>query len=183
MDYYHLTNPSGETIDSAHQCVETTVNETSGSDEVIATVASTIGTPISIDARSVLATIFSIRKAVFVDEQGVDPEDEWDKNEPTATHLLGVVDDRPVGTARVRFVDSKTAKIERVAVRKPDRGSGYGSRLMRAIELLAVENGSTQSIVHAQRRVEGFYHTIGYETVSDVFEEAGIPHVEMRHDL
>jgi predicted GNAT family N-acyltransferase len=54
---------------------------------------------------------------------------------------------------------------------------------MDAAEDAAREDGATEAVLHGQRRVEGFYTSIGYETVSDEFEEAGIPHVEMRKNL
>jgi Predicted acyltransferase len=130
-----------------------------------------------------LTAVFAIRRAVFVGEQGVDPALEWDDAETAATHVLGVADGRAVGTARIRFVDDDTAKAERLAVRQSDRRQGYGRRLMDAVEAYATHSGATRCRLHAQRRVEQFYRSIGYRTVGDEFEEAGIPHIAMVTDL
>ena len=129
-----------------------------------------------------LATIAAIRYAVFVDEQGVDAEIEWDEYETAAEHVLLVDAGRPIGTARVRRTDG-ALKCERVAVRVADRGSGWGTRLMEICERIAREEGLGECVLHAQRRVEGFYRRLGYEEVGEPFEEAGIPHVKMRSEL
>jgi len=129
-----------------------------------------------------LATIAAIRYAIFVDEQGVDVAIEWDEYETIAEHVLLVDEGRPIGTARVRRADG-ALKCERIAVRASDRGAGWGERLMAVCETIARERGLDKCILHAQRRVEEFYHRQGYGVVGEPFEEAGIPHVEMRLEL
>lgn len=89
---------------------------------------------------------FGVRKAVFVDEQGVDEELEWDEHDSA-------------------------------------RGEGWGRRLMEALEAEARERGFDSLLLHGQTTAEGFYRGLGYETKSDEFDEAGIPHVEMRKSL
>lgn len=121
----------------------------------------------------------TVRRAVFIEEQGVSEAEEMDGRDGDAIQLLVTNGDEPVGTARVRFPDSETAKIERVAVRASHRGEGLGVRLMERAEDCARDEGATAVVLHAQRRVEGFYRSLGYETVSDEFLEAEIPHVEM----
>ncbi|WP_336339003.1 GNAT family N-acetyltransferase [Haloarcula brevis] len=125
----------------------------------------------------------AVRTEVFVDEQGVSEAEELDGNDSDAVQFLARDGDRPVGTARLRFPEPTVGKVERVAVREPYRGAGVGSALMRAVEAAAREDGATELILHAQTHVEAFYRRLGYETVSDAFEEAGIPHVEMRKRL
>jgi predicted GNAT family N-acyltransferase len=90
---------------------------------------------------------------------------------------------RPVGTARLRIPEQGVAKPERVAVLESRRGEGIGRQLMAAIEREAREQGCTRARLHAQTAVEAFYRDLGYETTSDVFEEANIPHVEMEKEL
>ncbi|WP_324758054.1 GNAT family N-acetyltransferase [Haloarcula montana] len=124
-----------------------------------------------------------VRRSVFIDEQGVSESEEMDDKDGEATHLLLSAGDRPVATARYRFVDETTVKIERVAVLAQYRGEGLGVRIMEAAEEAARDDGAMEAVLHGQRRVEGFYTGIGYEIVSDEFEEAGIPHVEMRKEL
>lgn len=74
-------------------------------------------------------------------------------------------------------------KVERVAVLADYRNQGWGTRLMQAVETHAHQCGLSMLRLHAQTRVESFYHDQGYETISDVFEEAGIPHVSMEKRL
>ncbi|MFB6311239.1 MAG: GNAT family N-acetyltransferase [Salinirussus sp.] len=124
-----------------------------------------------------------IRQAVFVDGQDVPPEIEYDGRDESAWHVVAYEGDKPVGTARLRDPEPGVAKIERVAVRASDRGRGIGRLLMAEIENLARKEGLEEAVLHAQTRVEGFYEKLGYERTSAVFEEAGIPHVEMRKYL
>ena len=126
-----------------------------------------------------LATVFAIRRAVFVTEQEIDPAIEWDGLDTGATHLLALVDERPVGTARLRWVDDETAKCERIAVRRTDRGAGWGGWLMEALADRAADGGARRCVLHAQRSVAGFYESQGYRPVGEPFSEAGIPHVKM----
>jgi len=107
---------------------------------------------------------------------------EWDEYETVAEHLLLVDEGRPIGTARVRRVDD-ALKCERIVVRASARGAGWGERLMDVCETIARERGLDTCVLHAQQRVAAFYRRQGYVVVSEPFEEAAIPHVEMRLDL
>ena len=132
-----------------------------------------------------LAGAFAVRRAVFVDEQGVPEATEMDEHDATATHFLArdTARDEPVGTARLRVPEETTGKAERVAVLRPYRGEGLGRRLMEAVESAGRERSCSRMVLHAQTHVAEFYAKLGYETVSDVFPEAGIPHVEMEKEL
>jgi len=130
-----------------------------------------------------LEPAFDVRRDVFVDEQGVDEAIEIDGKDPDATHVLARVDGEAVGTARLRSIGDQTGKVERVAVRASQRGTGVGRAIMDRIESLARERGLKRLELHSQTRVEGFYESLGYETTSGVFEEAGIAHVEMETEL
>jgi predicted GNAT family N-acyltransferase len=125
----------------------------------------------------------TVRRTVFIEEQGVSEAEEMDDKDGEATHLLLTDDGDPVATARYRLVDDETVKIERVAVLASHRGTGLGRQIMDAAESAAADDGATEAVLHGQRRVEGFYAELGYETVGDEFEEAGIPHVEMHKEL
>ncbi|GCF12359.1 acetyltransferase [Haloarcula mannanilytica] len=125
----------------------------------------------------------AVRTAVFVEEQGVSEAEELDGRDPDAVQFLARDGGSPVGTARLRFPEQTVGKVERVAVRKSHRDAGVGSALMRAVEDAARDEDVSELKLHAQTRVEAFYRQLGYETVSDEFEEAGIPHVEMRKRL
>lgn len=126
---------------------------------------------------------FEVRREVFVEEQDVDEDEEWDGKDEDARHVVAYDDGYPVGTARLRTPEAGIAKVERVAVRKASREEGIGRLLMDALETEAREQGCGEVRLHAQTAVEEFYVKLGYETTSDVFDEAGIPHVEMRKPL
>lgn len=138
---------------------------------------------------------FAVRRSVFVDEQGVAAEveyDEYDGPEANATHFVAYADGVAVGAARLRPAnpdpdsapdDGPTGKVERVAVAADRRGTGWGRRVMDAVEARAREAGFERLTLHAQTRVRGFYDRLGYEAYGAEFEEAGIPHVAMDKEL
>ncbi|SFS06977.1 Predicted N-acyltransferase, GNAT family [Halomicrobium zhouii] len=125
----------------------------------------------------------AVREEVFVEGQGVPPERERDGHDDDATHLLAREGGTPIGTARLRRLDDDTAKVERVAVREPYRGGGWGRRLVNRVEAVARERNVDTLVLHSQTAVEEFYERLGYETTSDVFQDAGIAHVEMEKSL
>jgi predicted GNAT family N-acyltransferase len=180
---YRVPKPSSEHVETAKRHVETASDAATEPSEIIDAVVNNTAAAPSDRGVGTLTAAFAIRRAVFVGEQGVSPSLEWDDAETEATHLLLVVNERPVGAARARFVDDNTVKAERVAVRRSARGEGWGRRLMDAVEAVGVDADATRCVLHAQQRVEGFYHNLGYRTVSEPFEEAGIPHVEMERVL
>jgi predicted GNAT family N-acyltransferase len=123
--------------------------------------------------------IQAIRRSVFQEEQGVAPALEFDGLDEIATHLLAYLDERPVGTARIRYLDQQTAKIERLAVLSTSRGLGIGKKLMvKALEV-AQENNTQDVVVNAQEYVKALYQQLGFEQVGERFEEAGIVHIKM----
>ncbi|MFB6200855.1 MAG: GNAT family N-acetyltransferase [Halorhabdus sp.] len=126
---------------------------------------------------------FEVRFAVFVEEQGVDPDIEVDDHEDEATHFVAYHDGDPVGAARLREPEDGVGKVERLAVRQSHRGEGLGRRLMDAVETEARRRELTRLTLHGQVRVADFYANLGYEQVSDEFKEAGIPHVEMTKSI
>ncbi|MFB6151537.1 MAG: GNAT family N-acetyltransferase [Haloarculaceae archaeon] len=126
---------------------------------------------------------FAVRRAVFIDEQGVSEDVEMDGRDDEATHFVAYDGDHPVGTARLRVVEEGVGKVERVAVRGEYRERGVGRALMADVEAHAADRGLATLKLHAQTRVETFYRKLGYETTSGVFQEAGIDHVAMRKDL
>jgi predicted GNAT family N-acyltransferase len=126
-----------------------------------------------------LQPIQHIRIQVFQLEQGVAAELEFDGLDENSTHLLAYLDSQPVGTTRIRFLNKKQAKIERLAVLPIARKRGIGKQLMlAAIEL--IKNSETELvIVHAQAYIQELYRQLGFEIQGDRFVEAGISHVKM----
>lgn len=123
--------------------------------------------------------INQIRRTVFQEEQGVAPELEFDGQDESAQHLIAYRDNQPVGTLRIRPLDDNTVKIERLAVLPTARRQGIGKQLMEAALNLAQDEGYTQIRVNAQTYIQAFYQRLGFETVGEEFEEAGIPHIQM----
>ena len=123
--------------------------------------------------------IQAIRRSVFQEEQGVDPALEFDGLDATATHLLAYLDEQPVGTARIRYLEQQTAKIERLAVLSTARGLGIGKKLMVKALDVAQENNTQDIVVNAQEYVKDLYQQLGFEQVGERFEEAGIVHIKM----
>ena len=124
-----------------------------------------------------------VRREVFIDEQGVPEHRELDGRDGAATHFVAYEGGRPVGAARLRGYEAATATVERVAVLGPERGRGIGRALMAVVEDTAADDGFDELLLHAQVPVVGFYERLGYEVTSGEFEEAGIPHREMRTEL
>ncbi|MGQ3411680.1 GNAT family N-acetyltransferase [Natrinema sp. LN54] len=126
---------------------------------------------------------FAVRQAVFVDEQGVDEDVEYDEHDETAVHFVAYDGDEPVGAARLREYADGVGKVERVAVLESRREAGVGRALMASLEERADARGFTELKLHSQTRAADFYRRLGYERRGEGFEEAGIPHVEMRKAL
>ncbi|WP_164744481.1 GNAT family N-acetyltransferase [Paenibacillus xylaniclasticus] len=129
-----------------------------------------------------LEDVFRIRRTVFVDEQGVSEDEEYDEHDSTASHILVKYNGDPVGTGRVRLVND-TAKLERICVLAEYRKHGIGAAVTKALEEEGKRLGAIQAKLHGQTQAAPFYAKQGYEIVSDVFEEAGIPHVVMTKRL
>ena len=126
------------------------------------------------------ADALAVRHEVFVEEQGVDEALEYDEHDADAVHFVAYDGDEAVGAARLREDEPETGKVERVAVLKSRREEGIGRALMTAVEDEAAALGLETVLLHSQTHAADFYETLGYDRSSDVFEEAGIPHVEMR---
>ncbi|MGF1497520.1 MAG: GNAT family N-acetyltransferase [Elainellaceae cyanobacterium] len=126
-----------------------------------------------------LTEIQAIRYAVFQVEQGVDPALEFDGQDETATHLMAYQAGTPIGTTRIRYLSDRLAKIERVAVLADYRGSGVGRRLMAVAIAHLRDRGIPDIKINAQIQVRNFYERLGFCQRGEVFNEAGIPHVEM----
>jgi predicted GNAT family N-acyltransferase len=138
---------------------------------------------IVIDSAAVLMpTVYALRHDVFVVEQAVAPELERDEFDAGAIHLAALRDDAVIGTLRI-VRSGASARIGRMAVRAADRKKGVGSRLMQVAEALASQMGVEEIVLHAQLAAKEFYRRLGYREVGSVFEEASIPHVEMRKAL
>jgi YbgC/YbaW family acyl-CoA thioester hydrolase len=125
-----------------------------------------------------------LRTEVFVHEQKVPAEMEWDHEDDTALHAVALNRmGMPLATGRLLQHAPGVARIGRMAVKKPMRGSDLGQRVLHALMDAAKNRGDTQVVLHAQCNAEGFYTRAGFVPHGAIFEEAGIAHIEMVRQL
>ena len=125
-----------------------------------------------------------LRTEVFVHEQKVPAELEWDAGDETAVHCvalnrLGMA----LATGRLLVHAPGVGRIGRMAVMKNMRGSDLGRRVLEALVEAARARGDHQVLLHAQCSAQGFYERAGFVPQGAVFEEAGIRHIEMVRSL
>lgn len=122
------------------------------------------------------SAIRAIRETVFIREQGVPVELEWDGLDSSCAHVLAWNDRREaIGTARMQ----KTGTIGRMAVLKNWRGRGVGRALLQTLVDLATRQGLTRVTLSAQIHALGFYERAGFHVDGEPFIDAGIPHRTM----
>lgn len=126
---------------------------------------------------------FALRHEVFVLEQGVPLAEERDALDESATHLLATDAGQPVGAARILF-QADVAKIGRVCVLKPARGTGLGADLIQTAVTIACDTpGITKAKLGAQIHALGFYEKLGFQAFGPIYDDAGIDHRDMVLDL
>lgn len=125
-----------------------------------------------------------LRYDVFVTEQEIDPELEWDALDETAVHAVVVNKlGQAVATGRLLQPQAQTAQIGRMAVSKPLRGGNLGRLVITSLIEQAKLRGDREMVLHAQISAEGFYRRLGFKAHGEIFQDAGIDHIEMRMDL
>lgn len=121
-----------------------------------------------------------IRETVFILEQHVPEELEWDAFDDVSVHVLAFSPDgKPVGTARLL----PDGHIGRMAVLKEWRMMGFGSAMLRRLLHEAHIRGIKKVILNAQTTAVQFYERFGFQPVGEEFMDAGIPHVKMTLSL
>lgn len=120
-----------------------------------------------------------IRRLVFIEEQAVPVEDEWDGRDPDCLHILAWRGTTALGTARLL----PDGHIGRVAVLAEARGLGIGVALMQASIVAARSHGHAHVELSAQTHALPFYERLGFVAFGDEFIDAGIPHRNMRLTL
>jgi len=121
----------------------------------------------------------AVREQVFIQEQLVTPEFEWDEMDASAVHLLAIFDHRPV--ACLRIIDFQ--KIGRMAVLKDWRGNGLGTAMLQEAIHICRKHGSQYIRLSAQTHAIHFYEKAGFKQISDEYCDVQIPHVDMQLDL
>ncbi len=134
----------------------------------------------SADWRTESELLWSVRAEVFIEEQKVPEDIERDGRDPDCFHAIALAEgDNVVGTARM----DRSGHLGRVAVRRPWRGQGIGSRLVRFFVEHAETMGLRRIELNAQLHTRDFYEALGFVVCSDLFEEAGIEHITMALDI
>jgi predicted GNAT family N-acyltransferase len=117
-----------------------------------------------------------VRERVFIEEQQVSREEEWDGRDEEATHFIALnAAGQALGCARLL----PDGQIGRMAVLESHRGTGLGMRLLEAAIAEATQRGMRSVFLHAQTHALGFYRKAGFVPEGSEFFEAGIPHFAM----
>lgn len=121
-----------------------------------------------------------VRAEVFVREQGIPLDLELDEADHTAVHALALNRlGMPLATGRLLQHGPGVARLGRMAVIAPMRGSSVGRRVLEALIATAAARGDRTVVLHAQMSAANFYRRFGFVEHGPHFEEAGIVHVEM----
>jgi len=126
----------------------------------------------------------AIRTQVFIEEQNIPADMEWDTGDAQAVHALA--SNRfglPLATGRLLQHAPGVARIGRMAVSQTVRGSGVGRAVLDALSNAAQQRGDREIVLHAQTSAQAFYARSGFIPRGAVFEEAGIAHIEMTRRL
>ena len=126
----------------------------------------------------------AIRSEVFIVEQKIPIEVEWDEADAQCVHAvafnrLGL----PLATGRLLQPAPQLARIGRMASSQAVRGAGVGRAVLDALLQAARDRGDTEVVLHAQLSAAPFYSRAGFNARGAVFEEAGIAHIEMTRAL
>ena len=121
-----------------------------------------------------------LRRDVFMDEQGVSLQDEFDGKDPEASHIVTVQDGAVVGVLRILWLP-ENAKIGRFAVKKSLRQQGVGSRLFHTALSFIERKGQENVMLEAQLASIGFYENFGFEAHGEEYLDAGILHRVMKN--
>ena len=135
---------------------------------------------VNIENTSDLEIAFDIRNKVFVEEQNVPREDEYDEFESFSKHYLAYNEEIPVGTCRWRATKNGI-KMERFAVLKNYRGKKIGSALVEKAlkDILQINGSDTLIYLHAQLTAMGLYEKFDFKTEGEMFTECDIQHYKM----
>jgi predicted GNAT family N-acyltransferase len=123
------------------------------------------------------ADIENIRTRVFINEQNVPAELEWDKEDFDSIHILVYSQGKAVATARLL----KDGHIGRMAVLKEYRNRHIGENMLKYLIAIANKQSINKIELSAQEHAVEFYKKYGFSVISDVYMDAGIPHYDMKY--
>ena len=129
------------------------------------------------------APCLALRRAVFIEEQQIAEADEMDDLDDVAIHIMATDKGTPVGTARL-LMDGEIGKIGRICVLQSHRGTGLGAALVNAaVDHLKTLPGITTAKLGAQDHAIPFYEKLGFIAYGPFYDDAGIPHQDMKRPL
>lgn len=125
----------------------------------------------------------TVRRTVFVDEQGYTEAEEFDEIDNLVPHLVLLDGDKPVATGRLIMQPDKTAKLGRIAVLKNYRGQHLGAKIVEELLKRAKTEGATRAYVSAQTYAVPFYNRFGFKEYGSEYLDGKIPHTDMDMSL
>lgn len=128
-----------------------------------------------VDFKEHFSDIEQIRNTVFIKEQHVPVELEWDEFDNESTHILAYYDNVAVGTCRLL----EDGHIGRMAVLKSFRNRNIGKNMLKYILNIATKKNMKSIELSAQEHAVDFYKKFGFSVASDIYMDAGIPHYTM----
>lgn len=125
-----------------------------------------------------LKHVFNIRKVVFTKEQKIKEKLDRDGLDSMAKHAIVLLENKPIGCARIRFIDGK-AKLERISVLQAYRGKGIGIVLVRYIIGYCKRRKAREICMDSQHYLKRFYEKFGFKAKGKPFMEVGRKHIIM----
>ena len=122
--------------------------------------------------------VFEVRRVVFVEGQNVPKKCDLDGLDDTAKHVIVLLNNQPIGCARIRFLESN-AKFERIAILEKYQGMGFGIKLMNFLIEYIKKEGFKKITIHSQYYIKDFYTKCGFKEKGKKFIDVGIAHIEM----
>ena len=121
-----------------------------------------------------------VRTEVFLQEQAIPVDMEWDQDDHTALHAVAYnALGQPVATGRLLRSVEDTGKVGRMAVKRMLRGTNLGRQILLTLMSAAKRRGDTRILLNAQQSAEGFYQRAGFSPMGEPFDEVDIPHIQM----
>ncbi len=134
----------------------------------------------NVSSLSELEGAFAVRREVFIVEQSIAEDEEYDGLDQACLHYVAMNGTQVVGTARVRFLSMTSAKIERMAVLKNFRRKSVGTGILSLIEKELKTHRVKEAVLHAQMTAVPFYLACGFTATGATFYEAEIEHIKMQ---
>lgn len=125
----------------------------------------------------------AIRQEVFVEGQGVPLTIEIDDKEDSCIHFVIYVKGHATATCRLYPLDEKNVLLQRMAVKARYQGLGFGKVIMMEAVATAKKLGYSQMTLHSQVHAADFYRKLGFQSVGEIYQEAGIDHINMTKRL